>query len=134
MQLFDANGNLIAETTTDVNGYYIFDDLDPVSIRFTKFNRLIISTVDARSDQLAPLFFFCGVKSTTDIALEIVVGSGQDGVNYDFCEFYPSSIAGNVWADPEGNGVYGSNDILANDVTLELARCKRKRNRHAKNS
>jgi len=54
--------------------------------------------------------------SITGIRLE----SGQAGENYDFGEILPSSIAGRVIADADGDGTFTAGDFPIEGVTIEL--------------
>lgn len=117
LQLFDANGELVAETTTDANGEYIFDGLWPgeYSIReFTPDGFLDgaehVGTVDG---QLVG-------QASDDMFFGITLASGENGVNYDFCEHIPAEIHGNVFHDVNDDGIFqDSEDGIAN-VTIQL--------------
>lgn len=100
--LLNSNGVEIARTTTDVNGEYLFEGLRPgtYSVREIGPDGYIdgadsAGTVDGRQ-----------VGTTgNDLLSGIVLVSGSEGVNYDFCEHIPSEICGTVFHDRNDNGV-----------------------------
>ena len=92
IQLLDVEGKVVAETQTDQNGEYAFNDLAPGEYRVR---------------QIQPSEFFDGNVSignrggVSNVANEILlrVGSGEELSDYDFCEITPSEISGRVHAD-----------------------------------
>ena len=113
VQLYNANGELVATTETDENGEYLFENLEPGSYTVV---------------ELQPEGFFDGGERagsegglvTNDRIAEIVLTSGTSAVNYDFCELEPSSISGRVHADNDGNCVFDPGDTPLEGVTIEL--------------
>ena len=130
LQLLDSNGNTLAETTTDSQGRYRFENLLPgkYSIR-----------------QIQPDDVFTGGEkvgtgggiATENLLTDIVIDSGQNLLNYNFCEHEAAEISGRVWEDgpafqtndgtlPEGyrdlrDGVYQPNiDTPIAGVRMEL--------------
>ena len=95
IDLLDGSGNVIATTLTNADGEYSFTGLRP-------------GTYSVREHQ--PAGYFDGGErvgtagGTADIAndtdsADIALGSGVNGVQYDFCEKLPASISGRVIAD-----------------------------------
>ncbi|HZZ73143.1 MAG TPA: SdrD B-like domain-containing protein [Pirellulales bacterium] len=114
IQLLDANGAIVTTTLTDSQGYYSFDDLAPglYSVH-----------------EVQPAGYFQGMEMVgsaggldagNDLLTDVFLSSDQHATDYDFCEIIPSSIAGKVWADPEGDCVYGPNDTPLAGVTIQL--------------
>ena len=101
LQLLDSDGNLLETTTTDENGHYSFDGLDPgtytvVEVQPDGFIDAgdVVGTVDGETN---------GLALTNDRFTNIELGSGDQGTRYDFCEHRPNSISGTVWADGDGD-------------------------------
>ncbi len=92
IELRDATGKLIATTQTDSQGAYRFDLLEPGS--YQVFER-------------QPEGYFQGGQDAGNGAgnvlgadlLGVALGSGQQVVDFNFCEVAPSSIAGKVWKE-----------------------------------
>jgi len=92
LELLDADGNVIATTVTDENGAYSFDGLVP-------------GTYSVR--QVQPADFFTGGErvgdgdgtASTNLISNIVVESGQNVTQYNFCEHEAAEIHGRVFED-----------------------------------
>ena len=61
-----------------------------------------------------------GVIVADDHIGQIVLHSATDAAHYDFCELLPASLRGRVYADPEGDCVFGPQDIPLAGVKIEL--------------
>ena len=94
VQLFDSGNNLVAETQSDANGEYAFNDLRPG---------------DYRVRQIQPDNYFdgdvvvgnLGGQAGASNELLVNVGSGDQLANYNFCETTPASLSGYVFQDGE---------------------------------
>lgn len=92
LELLDSNGVVIETTTTDSRGFYQFTNLNP-------------GTYSVREQQ--PEGFFTGGERTgsgdgetsENLLSNIEVGSGQNLVDYNFCEVAPAEIHGRVFED-----------------------------------
>ena len=105
--LLNSNGEEIARTVTDANGNYKFDGLRP-------------GTYSVR--EIGPDGYLDGADSAgtvdgqrvgttaNDLLSGIVLVSGSEGVNYDFCEYIPAEICGTVYHDRNDNGVQDSGE------------------------
>ncbi len=116
VQLYDSNGNLIATTTTDANGNYLFDELDVSSTGVTYEVRVdptslpngVTNSVDPDD----------GVVNTSIVTL---TDAAPVDLNQDFG--YTSddnnTIRGTVWPDTDGDGTQGESGSFAG-VTIVL--------------
>ncbi len=93
VDLLDSNGHVIATTVTDVNGHYKFDGLDQgtYAVHYHALPQYFDDGGDVGS--------LGGVGDETDTLSEIVVGVGDHGVDYNFCEHPGGSISGYVFQD-----------------------------------
>jgi len=114
VELLDEDGLVIATTETDGNGHYRFDDLRPG-----------VYTV---REQQPDGYFHVGQRagsgggddSLDDIISAVAVGSGEQLVEYNFCEVPPSSIEGTVHTDLNGDCVFDPEELPLAGVTIEL--------------
>jgi len=117
IELLDSTGTVIAVTTTDANGQYMFD-------------RLLVGTYSVR--QIQPTAYFNGGQDagtidgivvgteSHDRIDDILLTSGRHAINYDFCERY-GSIAGRVIVDVNANNVVDApREKPIPGVTIEL--------------
>jgi serine-aspartate repeat-containing protein C/D/E len=113
IELLNSNGQVIATTKTNDLGEYSFTNLAP-------------GTYGVREVQPAGYYqggTMAGSKGGTvsgDSITNIVLASGTQAVNYDFCEELPARLAGKVWADRNGDCVFQVGDIPLSGVKIEL--------------
>ncbi len=114
IELLDASGNVVATTTTNAQGEYEFNDLAPgvYAVREQQPAGYL------QGGQIAGTGG--GNDSVTDIVSQIVIGSGDQFVNYDFYELLPVTIAGHVWADTIPNCVFDPSESPIAGVTIQL--------------
>ncbi|HJT34827.1 MAG TPA: SdrD B-like domain-containing protein, partial [Pirellulales bacterium] len=114
VQLLDANGNLLGTTTTDAKGYYSFQGLGP-------------DTYGVHA--VTPAGYFAdddhvGSAGGTIVNIttlgDVVLTSGTNGVNYDFCELQPASLSGVIRVDQNGNCDTNPNAPPLAGVTVQL--------------
>ena len=126
IDLLDAQGNQVLDddghaifTTTDAQGNYEFDDLDPGVYEVLEHQPAgyeqgmdMVGTVNGQSD---------GTNPSENLLSQITLTSGQNGIHYDFCEYIPGSISGKVWNDVNGDCVYQpGTDIPLAGVQIDL--------------
>ncbi|HUY36422.1 MAG TPA: SdrD B-like domain-containing protein [Pirellulales bacterium] len=101
VELLDSQGNVLQTTTTAADGTYHFTNLRPG--HYTVHELLPASyyavdadlgNVDGTSD---------GAATDLQTTSNIVLTSGQSGVQYDFCVQQPVSISGTVRVPPSGD-------------------------------
>ncbi|MCA9228216.1 MAG: carboxypeptidase regulatory-like domain-containing protein, partial [Planctomycetales bacterium] len=114
IELLDSNGDVIATTTTDANGFYKFDGLAPgtYAVRETQPVGLFHGGQRAGSKG--------GDDSLADLITAINVGAGETLIDYNFCEFPPSSLSGMVHTDIDNDCVLDANERPIAGVTVEL--------------
>lgn len=102
IELYDAQGNLVATDTTDQNGRYHFRSLMPGTYKVVEY------TPEGLFEGGAQAGFVNGVSRGTVVGpnsvTEIVLGSGEVIQRVDFCEVEPVSIRGRVQlSTPDGD-------------------------------
>lgn len=118
--LFDDAGQKVAETRTNSQGYYQFDRLHPGTYRVTE------QTPSGYIPGQAAVGTVGGVSvgrndSSGDVLSGIALPAGSSGINYDFGEILPGSIAGTVIADRNGNCIIDAiGEMPLAGVTIEL--------------
>ena len=114
IHLLDAQGNVIRTTQTDGLGGYKFDALRPgiYSVR-----------------EIQPSGYFDGGEkvgshggdaSQNDLLRNVSLKSGDEAINYDFCELLPASIQGRVWSDTRPNCIFDPDESPISGVTVQL--------------
>ena len=117
IQLLDSQGSVLRSTTTDENGRYKFEGLAPGEYQVREIQP---SSVNGQA------LFDGGERAGTaggavgnDLISGIALGSGQDAVNYDFCEHLGAMLSGFVYHDRNDDGQFAGEDPIAG-VTLKL--------------
>ncbi len=115
LTLLDANGNVLATTTTDSTGYYQFNSLMPGTYAVTVAQ---------------PAGYYPGLDSSGtaggtahnpgNLIDGIPLAGGVVGLNYNFGELLPASVGGTVFVDLNNNGVIDSGDTRLAGVTVYL--------------
>ncbi len=114
VQLLNANGQVLATTHTNADGYYEFLNLEPGQYAVR---------------ELQPVGYYHGGQqagshggddTSRDLITAIAIGAGEDLVQYNFSEIPPSSISGIVYVDPNQNDAHEPDETLLEDVTVQL--------------
>lgn len=110
IQLYDENGNWVAETTTDADGKYLFEDLRPgdytVQVDVATLPEGVAQTFDADG----------GLDNQSSLTL----GAGEHNPDQDFGYNYNGSIGDTVWLDLDGDGVQDAGEQGIPGVTVYL--------------
>ena len=114
VELLDEQGQVVAQTLTDSQGNYQFDNLIPgnYTLREQQPSGYI------QGGQMAGNAG--GDASMTDIISAIVLGAGVNATDYDFCEQRVASLQGTVFADLNEDCIFDSDESPIEGVHIEL--------------
>lgn len=93
IELLDAQGTVVATTTTDAAGVYSFANLVAGTYSVREH------TPDGYVDGDEHIGSLGGTLAGNDLVSDIVVMSGDHGTGYDFCEAPPPMLCGYVYQD-----------------------------------
>jgi protocatechuate 3,4-dioxygenase beta subunit len=116
--LRNAQGQTIAQTTTDANGQYRFDSLLPGSYTVVEVTPAGLIDGDEHVGNVAGTEV--GQIAGNDTISGIQLTSGQAAVSYDFCEHLPASLSGFVYHDINNNGLREPGEQPIANVALIL--------------
>ena len=114
VELLDTNGRVVASTTTDASGRYLFTNLR--AGRYTVRETQPVGYL--QGGQMAGSAG--GDASQPDLIADVPVAWGSRLTDYNFCELEPSSIAGTVFVDADGSASYGPGERLLPGVRVVL--------------
>lgn len=119
IRLFNESGSLVAQTTTDSQGFYKFAFLKPGNYRLVETTPTgYLDGLDSVGTILAnPVGV---VDSALDTISEILLTSGRDGINYDFGELRSASISGKVFTDRDQDCIQDSDEGPIENVLIQL--------------
>ncbi|MGB0931026.1 MAG: SdrD B-like domain-containing protein, partial [Chitinophagales bacterium] len=103
--LLDENGNVLATTDTDENGFYLFDNLAPGTYSV-----------------LVPPLLPTGEEPTTFIQMETTLTSGQSDLDLDFGYWIPpvNALGDFVWLDENANGIQEDGEPGLEDIVVNI--------------
>ena len=114
IQLKDAQGNIVAQTTTNAQGQYEFTNLRPGTYSIVELQPTGLLDGDEHVGSAG------GAVTGNDKIGNIVLGTGVHGDDYDFCEHDPSSLAGFVYHDANNNGLFEAGEVGIAGATVIL--------------
>jgi len=114
VHLLDSAGTRIATTTTDSQGRYEFTGLAPGIYGVEE------EQPEGYFDGDEHIGTAGGVLVLPDTMASILLVSGTNAENYNFCEHPPASISGHVYADDNDNGTFDAGEQPMAGVTLQL--------------
>lgn len=116
--LLGAHGETIAQTWTDSQGRYRFNDLSKGVYSLIEVTPA--GLIDGRAAVGQIRGVTVGHAVNGGLITDIVLPAGADGVRYDFCEAAPAQIAGYVYHDQNQNGKRDLGEHPIENVLLEL--------------
>ena len=118
IELYDADGEKIASTKTNANGFYRFDELRPGT--YTVIEVQPDAYLDA-GDELGKVNGqLNGRALANDGFADIRLTSDQAGVMYNFCEQLPATLAGTVYHDRNDDGSQDAGEEGIANVLIRL--------------
>ena len=117
IHLIDDEGNRVATTTSDSNGYYEFDGLSPgnYSIQVTPDEGYSFSPVVDGGNQVSQVE---DQPYGTSPQVELTIGTQEDTWNVGLIQ--PVSVGNKVWNDSNGNGIQDAGESGMPGVTAIL--------------
>ena len=115
--LFDAGGTQLAQTTTDATGFYKFTGLTAGTYMIREVQPA--GYLDGKDTAGTIAGVVVGV-ATNDKQSDIALLFGDKGINYNFGELKPSSIAGHVWVDPNENCILDPGEQPIPNTVIQL--------------
>ncbi len=114
IELLNAAGQVLQTTRTNSQGEYAFDGLAPGTYAVREIQP------EGYLDGGEHIGTAGGTIGGDDLITNIVIGSGTQAEEYNFCEFAPASLHGRVFVDGDGNGLFGGSESGISGVTIEL--------------
>ncbi len=114
IEIFDRSGTLVAETTSDANGQYKFENLQPGEYSVVETQPVGYFEGGAKPGSAG------GVTAGPNRIGTIILASGEVAVDYDFCERPPAEISGVVFYDRNRDSQFGAGESPIGDVRVEL--------------
>ena len=121
LQLLDAAGNVVATTTTDLNGRYRFDNLRAGNYTVVEVQPPLPTSLTAGYYDGADTPGTLGGTSPAKNRITVALPGGGDGINYDFGEFQPASTFGFVYVDANRNGVRDAGETPIPGVAVTVS-------------
>ncbi|HHB51998.1 MAG TPA: hypothetical protein ENK75_02980, partial [Saprospiraceae bacterium] len=117
--LNDCQGNPIDTTSTDNDGYYLFDDLKPGNYKISLIipDDYYLTNPDMTSDDKDS-----DIQNDGYTVCEIIE-SGEKNHTYDIGLYKFASIGDKVWEDKNANGIQENGEPGVEGVTVELRSC-----------
>ncbi|MBK9933481.1 MAG: carboxypeptidase regulatory-like domain-containing protein [Cytophagaceae bacterium] len=115
----DADGNVVASTTTDATGKYQFSNLKPgvqYVVEFTKPSGYEPTAQDKGGDDTKD----SDANTTTGKSQTVVLESGENNPTIDAGYFKPATIGDFVFEDKNGNGIQDPTEPGIPGVTVKL--------------
>src|SRR5262249_25787352 len=108
IDLLNDQGQVVGTTFTDQDGNYLFGNLRPGTYSVSEHSTPQYFDLDDHVGDGG------GVALNVNLLGDIVVGSDQHWVDYDFCETPPASLSGYVFVD--GPPILSSTPLSPDDV------------------
>jgi serine-aspartate repeat-containing protein C/D/E len=108
------DGQLLATTTTNAEGRYEFTNLPPGVYSIVEVTPAGLIDGDEHVGSLG------GTITADDTIAAVNLAPGQNGVEYDFCEHEPASLAGFVYHDQNEDGQFQSSETPIANTRVDL--------------
>ncbi|MAS37945.1 MAG: hypothetical protein CL610_28380, partial [Anaerolineaceae bacterium] len=117
--LYDGDDNQIDDTTTDSNGNYLFEDLEPGDyyVVFTLPTDYVFSPQDNTGATDAT---DSDADTTTGTTIDTTLISGENDLTWDAGMYQFASIGDYVWHDTNANGIQDGGEPGLQGVTVTL--------------
>jgi len=118
VRLVDSEGGIVSTVRTDVDGRYEFDTLKPgvYSIEASQPAGYSDGIDSIGTIQGQPV----GSNHLNDLHSEVHLKQGQHGIEYNFGEVLPASLAGRVHVDTNGDCQYDDGEAVLAGVVIRL--------------
>jgi fimbrial isopeptide formation D2 family protein len=118
VRLLDSNGNVVATTTTDSNGNYLFANLQPgtYSVEFVKPAGYALTTANAGGNDAAD----SDADKTTGRTQSVTLAGGENNLTLDAGLVKLGKIGDKVWYDTDVDGVQDNTEPAIPNVTVRL--------------
>ncbi|KAL7467650.1 hypothetical protein ACHAXS_007895 [Conticribra weissflogii] len=128
--LINADGEEVARTDTDADGFYRFEGLPPgnYAVQFDiPETYAFLPPSNIASDFIVPedagLLFgdmTADVNSETGVTATVEVLSGETDLSFDAAIYVPVDVSGTVWDDLDADGIYDDGEPGVDGATLTL--------------
>jgi serine-aspartate repeat-containing protein C/D/E len=117
--LLDASGQQVAQTVTDNFGAYKFTNLHAGNYTICEVQPT--GYIDGKDTAGTISGTLVGtVNSAADKISSVNLLYGQSGINYNFGELKPGSVAGRVWVDVDEDCIFDASEQPLAGVTIQL--------------
>ena len=122
VKLLDANGNVVATTTTDASGNYKFSNLNPgdYAVQVVAPTGYVFSAKDQGANDAVD----SDVDTTTGKSALTTLVAGENDVSLDAGIYCPppttASVGDRVWEDMNYNGIQDAGEAGVSGVTVKL--------------
>ncbi len=118
IELLDTDEQVIAQTTTDADGFYEFSGLPPGEYGVREITPLGLFDAGAAVGRVAGVEL--GTVAADGSVRNIRLTSGQVVEDVLFCDHVPAMLSGNVYHDQNGSGKRDNGESPIGEVTVEL--------------
>jgi uncharacterized surface anchored protein len=118
VKLLNSAGAVVATTTTDANGNYLFDNLTPgdYSAQIVAPTGYFLSAKDQGGNDAADSDF----DPTTGKTIVTTLATGEADLSWDAGLYQKASIGDKVWADCDNDGIQDASEAGVVGVTVKL--------------
>ncbi len=121
VRLYDDTDAVVGTTQTDVNGKYLFEDLQP-GVYYVEFD------LDTLPADYGPTGQDSGSDDTVDSDADATTGrtvrttldGGESDLSWDFGIYKPAGLGDYVWFDTDADGIQDSDEPGIENVTVNL--------------